>query len=120
MRSNWEEEVKREIQRIKHKNKALKNASAKREQQIKTMHKLQCLQMSKKFLAGCMKGTLSGLGQSNYWRDTFQDQLSISFKHFLVEKAISDSNQATVTEGVLTQVIADELRNMSETKSSIR
>lgn len=62
LRSNWEEEVKREIQRIKHKNKALKSASAKREQQIKTMHKLQCLQMSKKFLAGCMKGTLSGLG----------------------------------------------------------
>lgn len=32
LRDNWEEEVKREIQRIKHKNKALKNARAKREQ----------------------------------------------------------------------------------------
>jgi hypothetical protein len=32
LRENWEEEVKREIQRIKHKNKALKNARAKREQ----------------------------------------------------------------------------------------
>ena len=43
----WEEEVKREIQRIKQKNKALKQARTKREQQIKTMHKLQCLNMSK-------------------------------------------------------------------------
>jgi len=47
LRDNWEEEVKREIQRIKHKNKALKNARAKREQQIKTMHKLQCLNLAK-------------------------------------------------------------------------
>lgn len=40
LRDNWEEEVKREIQRIKHKNKAIKNARAKRDQQVKTMHKL--------------------------------------------------------------------------------
>lgn len=32
LRDSWEEEVKREIQRIKHKNKALKNARQKREQ----------------------------------------------------------------------------------------
>lgn len=32
LRDNWEEEVKREIQRIKHKNKAIKNARAKRDQ----------------------------------------------------------------------------------------
>jgi hypothetical protein len=31
LKSSWEEEVKREIQRIKQKNKALKNAKAKRE-----------------------------------------------------------------------------------------
>jgi transposase-like protein len=43
----WEEEVKREIQRIKQKNKSLKQARTKRDQQIKTMHKLQCLNMSK-------------------------------------------------------------------------
>lgn len=61
LRDNWEEEVKREIQRIKHKNKALKNARAKREQQVKTMHKLQSLNLAKQFLSGCYKGTLSHL-----------------------------------------------------------
>lgn len=73
LKDNWEEEVKREIQRIKHKNKALKNARAKREQQVKTMHKLQSLNMAKQFLSGAMKGTLSHLSQNNYWRDGFQD-----------------------------------------------
>ena len=34
LHDNWEEEVKREIQRIKHKNKVLKQARAKREQQV--------------------------------------------------------------------------------------
>lgn len=73
LRDSWEEEVKREMQRIKHKNKALKNARVKREQQIKTMHKLQCLNMAKKFLGGCYKGTLVHLSENNYWRENFND-----------------------------------------------
>jgi hypothetical protein len=40
---NWVQEVKREVSRIKQKNKALNIARAKREQQVQTMHKLQCL-----------------------------------------------------------------------------
>lgn len=73
LHEQWEDEVKREIQRIKHKNKMLKQARAKREQQIKTMHKLQCLQMGKKFLQGCFRGTMVHLAESSYWRDSFKD-----------------------------------------------
>jgi len=40
LRSDWEDEVKREIQRIKQKNKILNKARMRREQQLKTMHKL--------------------------------------------------------------------------------
>lgn len=39
-REDWEQEVKKEIARIKQKNKALKIARDKREQQFKTMQKL--------------------------------------------------------------------------------
>lgn len=120
LRENWEEEVKREIQRIKHKNKALKSAKVKREQQIKTMHKLQCLNMSKQFLSGCMRDTLSTLASHNYWRDTFSDQLSISFKHFLVDKAMADANHVTLTESVLDGVIVDELTSLNQSKQAIR
>jgi predicted RNase H-like nuclease (RuvC/YqgF family) len=73
LHEQWEDEVKREIQRIKHKNKMLKQARAKREQQVKTMHKLQCLQMAKQFLTGCAKGTMMHLAESSYWRDSFKD-----------------------------------------------
>jgi hypothetical protein len=38
--SEWQSEVKREIQRIKIKNTALDKARSKREQQLKTMNKL--------------------------------------------------------------------------------
>lgn len=58
LHEQWDMDVKREIQRIKQKNKLLKKERTKREQQVKTMHKLQCLQMSKKFLTGCFKGTM--------------------------------------------------------------
>jgi hypothetical protein len=50
-RDDWEQEVKKEIARIKQKNKALTNARVKREQQVKTMHKLQCLAVAKAYLS---------------------------------------------------------------------
>lgn len=120
LRDNWEEEVKREIQRIKHKNKALKNARGKREQQIKTMHKLQSLNLAKQFLSGCYKGTLLHLSQNNYWRDSFDDQLQISFKHFLTEKTLADSNQAIVAENFINQSVSDEMSRLATIKQSIK
>lgn len=120
LRDSWEEEVKREIQRIKHKNRDLKNARARREQQIKTMHKLQSLNMSKQFLSGCFKGTLTHLSQSNYWRDSFQDQLNIAYKHFMTDKAQADSQQAVIAEGFINQALNNELQKLSDTKSSIK
>ena len=91
LRDSWEEEVKREIARIKHKNKALKQARLKRDQQTKTMHKLQCLQMSKQFLKGCYTGTLHALKEKNYWRDTFTDQLTIAYRQHLTQEVEDQS-----------------------------
>jgi hypothetical protein len=42
-REDWEKEVKREIARIKQKNKILNQRRIKREQHLKTMRKIQCL-----------------------------------------------------------------------------
>ncbi len=83
----WEEEVKREIQRIKHKNKVLKQARAKRDQQLRTMHKVQCLQFAKNFLRGCKAGTLAHLAEHSFWRDSLKDQLEVAFKQHLLELA---------------------------------
>ena len=73
LRSDWEEEVKREISRIKQKNKALNKARMRREQQIKTMHKLQCLNISKRFLNNCFMSTMTHLAENCYWRSSFKD-----------------------------------------------
>ena len=78
--NKWEEEVQREINLIKKKNQALNNARAKREQEIKTMHKLQALNISKNFLRGCFMGTMKKLAENSYWRDGFKDQLTVAFK----------------------------------------
>jgi hypothetical protein len=107
LRDNWEEEVKREIQRIKHKNKALKNARAKREQQVKTMHKLQCLNVAKQFLQGCFQGTMKHLAESNYWRDSFDDQLNIAFKQFITAKTVHQTSRATITANIIQDHVQD-------------
>jgi hypothetical protein len=120
LREAWEEDVKREIQRIKHKNKALKNARNKRDQQVKTMHKLQSLNMAKQFLSGCFKGTLSSLAESGYWRSTFNDQLNIAYKQFLTDKAISNTQESTAAESVINSFVADELASMAKTKEDIQ
>jgi len=78
--NKWEEEVEREINLIKKKNQALNNARAKREQEIKTMHKLQALNISKNFLRGCFMGTMKKLAENSYWRDGFKDQLTVAYK----------------------------------------
>jgi hypothetical protein len=86
----WEEEVKSEIQRIKQKNKALKQARAKRDQQVKTMHKLQCLNISKQFLKGCFRGTLTHLVEHSLWRDSFKDQLEVAYKNHILDNACNE------------------------------
>lgn len=72
-RTDWEEEVKREISRIKQKNKALNKARMRRDQQMKTTHKLQCLNISKRFLSNCFMSTMQHLAENNFWRNSLQD-----------------------------------------------
>ena len=72
---DWQLEVKKEITRIKIKNKALDNARIKRKQQIETMNKLQCLNIAKTFLSNNFKSSMSFLADKNHWRNSFEDQL---------------------------------------------
>ena len=67
----WQSEVKKEIQRIKIKNKALDNARIKRKQQIETMNKLQCLNIAKNFLSNNFMKSMQFMADKNHWRDSF-------------------------------------------------
>lgn len=93
MHNDWEHEVKREISRIKQKNKILNNARIKREQQVKTMHKLQCLNLSKQFLKGCFEGSLQFLADHSYWRDSFTDQLHVAYKSSLLNNLQGEADK---------------------------
>jgi hypothetical protein len=88
--SDWQQEVKREITRIKIKNKALENARMKRKHQIDTMNKLQCLNIAKSFLANNFKQSMQFMADKNHWRDTFKDQLNVDYKDWLMD-SVSNS-----------------------------
>ena len=109
--------MKREIQLIKQKNKTLNNARQKREQQIKTMHKLQCLNISKRFLSGCFMGTMTQLADHSFWRDGFKDQLTVAYKDQLLSAVLTDSQKQEHTAEVLDETIQfrlDEYKRMKE------
>lgn len=104
--NKWEEEVEREINLIKKKNQELHNARAKREQEIKTMHKLQALNISKKFLKGCFMGSMKQLAEHSYWRDGFKDQLTVAFKDQLLSSVKTDTEKFTRTGSYLDETVA--------------
>ena len=105
--AQWDQEVKREISLIKQKNKTLNNARAKREQQIKTMHKLQCLNISKRFLSGCFDGAMTQLAEHSFWRDGFKDQLTVAFKDQLLSSVLTDTQKAQHTNTLLNGIVTD-------------
>ena len=120
LHDSWEEEVKREIQRIKHKNKVLKQARAKRDQQVKTMHKIQCLQFAKNFLQGCKKGTLTHLVEHSYWRDSFKDQLEVSYKHHLVDLTLNNTSSNRQANVYLDQLVGDHIKAIADGKVELK
>jgi hypothetical protein len=87
---SWEQEVKREIARIKAKNKALKNARTRREQQARTLQKIQCLSIAKNYLASTFFNAMDALHAQHHWRSRFEDQLQVNYKDWLHKKVTEE------------------------------
>ena len=81
--SEWQQEVKKEIARIKFKNKTLETARDKRKQQFETIQKLQCLNLAKSFLKNNFANSVKLLAEKKHWKDTFKDQLHCEYKDWL-------------------------------------
>jgi hypothetical protein len=79
----WQTEVKREISRIKQKNKTVETARLKRKQQFETMQKVQSLNLAKSFLRDNFMNSLKHLANNNYWADSFQEQLHVDYKEWM-------------------------------------
>ncbi len=97
-RDEWEQEVKREIARIKAKNKALKVARAKREQQALTLQKIQCIATAKTYLGGVFANSMEALNGQQRWRSGFKDQLQINYKDWLIKKVLDEFSKGSKVE----------------------
>lgn len=118
--NKWEQEVEREINLIKQKNKALHNARAKRDQEVKTMHKLQCLNISKNFLRGCFMGTMHKLAKHSFWRDGFKDQLTVAYKDGLLKNVRRDTEKFAQVGSYMDEKVSKQFGKFADTKKKIR
>ena len=122
-REGWEQEVKREIARIKAKNKALKVARAKREQQARTLQKIQCLAVAKQYLKSTFLGSMEALNAQQLWRSKFEDQLNITYKDWLLRKVQDEFLKGAKVEefiGGHAGIIGSQVHALEETKEPIR
>lgn len=118
--SEWQHEVKKEITRIKVKNKALENARHKRKQQIETMNKLQCLNVAKNFLANTFRQSMQFLAEKNHWRDTFKDQLHINFQEWLIDSVAANISNKVSGNIQSNDLATEEIVKMGMEKDPIR
>ena len=117
---DWQTEVKREIQRIKVKNKALDHARMKRKQQIETMNKLQCLNISKTFLSTNFKMSMQFLADKNHWRDTFKDQLNVDFREWLYDSVTRNLTNKQKASSFKDEVYSGQLQKIGNEKIPIK
>ena len=119
-RDDWEQEVKKEIARIKQKNKALNNARIKREQQIKTMHKLQCLSLAKNFLSNTFDNSMQYLADHNFWKNKFNDQLHIIYKDWLFKKIDEEAQKHSKSSQFQDSIFTDQITEVNKAKEPLK
>lgn len=84
------------------------------------MQKIQCLQFAKNFLAGCKKGTLTHLAEHSYWRDSFKDQLEVSYKHHLVDLSCNNSNNDGLAKSYFDNLVSDYVKVIADGKVELK
>jgi len=80
------------------------------------MHKLQCLNISKKFLQGCFMGTMTQLADQSFWRDGFKDQLTVAYKDQLLSSVLVDTQKFDHSANVIDEVVYDQLEAFGKEK----
>lgn len=118
--ADWQQEVKREIQRIKQKNKALENARKRRMQQIQTMQKLQCLNIAKNFLSTNFKKSMQHLADKKHWRNTFKDQLNVDFKDWMYDTITDNLTNKAQSANFKDGIFTDQLMKIGKEKDPIK
>lgn len=87
---------------------------------MKTMHKLQCLNLSKQFLKGCFEGSLQFLADHSYWRDSFADQLHVAYKSSLLNNLQGEADKFSKSTQLLSSFVSKEFEQIADKKTSIK
>lgn len=62
--------------------------------------KLQCLSVAKAYLKNTFKNSLQHLSDTNYWRNTFKDQLNVDYREFLLQGVEQEMDTVDAYEGL--------------------
>lgn len=92
----------------------------KREQQVKTMYKLQCLNFAKNLLQNSKTNTLKHLVENSYWRNSFEDQLSEVYGTNLLNNIQTELKQDSFVQNFLNEVVKDQLTDIAQAKEPIK
>lgn len=68
-----------------------------KEQQIKTLAKVQEMAIAKRYLKGLFGNVVMFLNDHSFWRDSKEDELNISYRNYLQEKVEQKLGQREVS-----------------------
>lgn len=65
-------------------------------------------------------GTMTQLSEQSFWRDTFQDQLSVAFKDQLLGNVLKDSNKFNQAGETIDNLVGKQFDAITKQKESIK
>lgn len=115
-REDWEQEVKKELSRMNHKNKMLRLGKEKQARSIEAMHKLQALNIAKSYLSNTFVNSLQWLSDNSFWRNDFQDQLNTNYKDWLFNQIENELNKKNHSYTLVDSIAQAEFEEFAKAK----
>lgn len=84
------------------------------------MYKLQCLNVSKKFLNNCFMGSMQALADCKTWRSCFDDQLNIAYKDQIYDNVLNDVLKHEMAAEFIENSVTDQFIEICDKKRDIK
>ena len=65
-------------------------------------------------------GTMQQLNERSYWRDSFQDQLTVAYKDSLLSSVLTDTQKSNHNSEMLDNIVVDQLEVFGKEKMHIK
>lgn len=84
------------------------------------MNKLQCLNVAKNFLANNFKHSMQFLADKNYWRDSFKDQLNVTYHEWLIDAVASNLNNKQLASSQNNELCDEQILKIGHAQAPIK